>query len=1286
MSDFIAEPSGSLAFDDAAGWFKTANTADVTYQADIQNGVVIAAVKTSVTQPQGGAPGAGDTAFILGPGTITGSGAVGTLALAGNLTIAADLTIGTLWAGANEQGAAQAPIGSAQYFTNADPYPTPQPGDSLSSVITQSASYAAPTLALDTANTATTALYSGSFDNNGQTTTPALVLSYDAITGVLTPNSGSAGTMAQEMTLTGSIAAQNASVADTTLDVAGLLSLAAGGLTLTTDAVVAVLEGGTLESGSGGITIASTGAAALSATGNARVQSTGGVTLGAGNGAAGSLSLADGATMQTSGAMLAAAAANSSGVISLDGTGTALNVGGALTIGAIGSGTLSLTNGAMLTVAGLLEAGTPGGSASGGFGTLSIASTLVAESDFAIDNARAFFDAGAGVSVADMLSVGQGVGGFGTLDVQQGASVAAQGGLLVGGMGNGILNLAAGATLTTAGTITIGTGASGQGTLTSGGVLDAAAIDVGGTGTGTLAMSGGSLAVSGALAIGATANGVGFVALDGGRIGGDVVVGGSGAGNLVIVGAASIAGATVSVGVDVGGLGNLTIDGSGLDFTGTLNIGQGGIGAVTAEYGSVAGITAIDLAAQSGSSGLLVLNGATLQSGSFTLGDLGQGVLRLSNDATLITTGNATIADQAGGVMQNATIGQSQWTIDGNWIAGDAGSASVTLGAGGLVTALGGATIGALAGASGVVTLASGAGNGAAALHYAGLLAVGGAGTGTLALQSGAQIAQVAGQAGTIDIGVQSGGSGTLSLAGSSVSAQYGPIAGASLTATSLDVGSGGVLSLGAGSEVTATSITNAGGTIAGAGTITGALDNGGQIIATGGTLALGSVSGSGSLIVGAGADLTLNRTPAAGESIAFAGNAGTLALADPSALGAAITRIAAGDVIDLTQLSYNAADRVALLGGDVLDVNGAGGTLASQSFAPGLGLSAADFSLAADGSGTAITVVPCFVRGTHIRTTRGEVAVEALAVGDRVITRDGPRPVVWLGRRRIDLARHPQPEQVRPVRILRDAFGAGLPCRDLVLSPGHTLFIDGALIPAEALVNGASVRRERVERVEYFHVELDRHAVLFSENLPSESYLDIGNRAAFENGRVALLHPDFSAAGEPAALRCAPLALDGAPVRAARAGLLARLPALGFARVPGGGVAIHAAEATHRGCAGETLSLRLPAGLRTLLLRSPCFVPAGLGPEHEDCRSLGARIDALALDGEPLALDDTALAEGFHPIERQGGHAWRWTDGAAILRLPARTTPMTLRLTLGEAPAIWAAALPVQDTAITFR
>ena len=158
-------------------------------------------------------------------------------------------------------------------------------------------------------------------------------------------------------------------------------------------------------------------------------------------------------------------------------------------------------------------------------------------------------------------------------------------------------------------------------------------------------------------------------------------------------------------------------------------------------------------------------------------------------------------------------------------------------------------------------------------------------------------------------------------------------------------------------------------------------------------------------------------------------------------------------------------------------------------------------------------SVAACYAIGTRILTARGEVPVEELAVGDRALTVLGQElsPIRWIGHRALDLRRHPAPELVRPVRVRADAFGPARPARDLCVSPGHALHVDGVLIQAERLVNGISVVQEAWDRVTYWHVELERHDVLLAEGLPTESYLDTGNRAAFANGGAFLeLHPDF--------------------------------------------------------------------------------------------------------------------------------------------------------------------------------
>jgi ELWxxDGT repeat protein len=192
---------------------------------------------------------------------------------------------------------------------------------------------------------------------------------------------------------------------------------------------------------------------------------------------------------------------------------------------------------------------------------------------------------------------------------------------------------------------------------------------------------------------------------------------------------------------------------------------------------------------------------------------------------------------------------------------------------------------------------------------------------------------------------------------------------------------------------------------------------------------------------------------------------------------------------------------------------------------------------LTAGSAATSFTqVLPCFLAGTRLRAPHGEVAVETLREGDLLLTASGAAvPVTWIGQREVDIARHPAPARVRPVRIRRGAFGDNLPARDLLVSPDHAVLIDGALIPAALLIDGVSVAQEAHPTAHYFHVELPMHDVLLAEGLAVESYLDTGNRDCFEAADgVTRLHPDFWALHWDNA--CAPLVLSGPRLAAARA------------------------------------------------------------------------------------------------------------------------------------------------------
>ena len=137
-------------------------------------------------------------------------------------------------------------------------------------------------------------------------------------------------------------------------------------------------------------------------------------------------------------------------------------------------------------------------------------------------------------------------------------------------------------------------------------------------------------------------------------------------------------------------------------------------------------------------------------------------------------------------------------------------------------------------------------------------------------------------------------------------------------------------------------------------------------------------------------------------------------------------------------------------------------------------------------------TVIPCYARGTLISTTRGEVAVERLRVGDMLHTANGgSSAVVWLGHRHVDCNRQLDKEEAYPIRVSKDAFGPGLPKRDLWLSPKHAVFVNGALVPIQCLINGTTITQDIKPRVSYYHIELTEHNVIFAEGMPAESFLD---------------------------------------------------------------------------------------------------------------------------------------------------------------------------------------------------
>jgi hypothetical protein len=301
------------------------------------------------------------------------------------------------------------------------------------------------------------------------------------------------------------------------------------------------------------------------------------------------------------------------------------------------------------------------------------------------------------------------------------------------------------------------------------------------------------------------------------------------------------------------------------------------------------------------------------------------------------------------------------------------------------------------------------------------------------------------------------------------------------------------------------------------------------------------SASGGGTIDIGAGgtvavagsvqSDIVMNFVDGVNDLLTLGG----VSAIQPGEFAGTIEGFVAGDTIDLPAIPFSVGNTIAFDGAtDTLAIQNGTTTLASLQLSGAF--TASQFGLRDDGTGNT-AIVTCFAAGTRIRTARGDVAVEALREGDLVPTRfaQDAVPVKWIGRRHVDCRCHPRPELVRPVRIIADAFGEGMPTRDLLLSPDHAVFVDGVLVPVKYLIDDKMIVQVGLDQVVYYHLELPGHDVVFAEGLPVESYLNTGDRSAFENGNgVVQVHPDFSTrVWEESG--CAPLVVAGATLEAVR-------------------------------------------------------------------------------------------------------------------------------------------------------
>ncbi len=146
-----------------------------------------------------------------------------------------------------------------------------------------------------------------------------------------------------------------------------------------------------------------------------------------------------------------------------------------------------------------------------------------------------------------------------------------------------------------------------------------------------------------------------------------------------------------------------------------------------------------------------------------------------------------------------------------------------------------------------------------------------------------------------------------------------------------------------------------------------------------------------------------------------------------------------------------------------------------------------------------------CFLAGTLIDTPLGSQPIETLQPGDLVITDKGQSQVKFVSRNSYDPSLLDSLDSLA-VCIRAGALGEDMPRRDLFVTGGHAILIEGNLVHASVLINGTTIVRTTIddlstgESIAYYNVELEEHSIVHAEGLPVESYYDIIPRHCWDN------------------------------------------------------------------------------------------------------------------------------------------------------------------------------------------
>ncbi|GBQ85892.1 Hint domain-containing protein [Asaia krungthepensis] len=304
-----------------------------------------------------------------------------------------------------------------------------------------------------------------------------------------------------------------------------------------------------------------------------------------------------------------------------------------------------------------------------------------------------------------------------------------------------------------------------------------------------------------------------------------------------------------------------------------------------------------------------------------------------------------------------------------------------------------------------------------------------------------------------------------------------------------------------------------------------------------------------------------------------------------------------------------------------------------------------------------------CFLAGALIETEDGEVPVEKLVAGQKVMTYDakgepaGLQAITWSGCKAsvVQDTGHPDVDK-RPICILAGAFGSDAPRSDLLVTPEHCFLIDGMFVPARMLVNHRSIfYRDDLPRYEYYHFKTAGHAIICANGALTETLRDdisrfsAGSRSENENELVALAAPLCRDVSVAKGIH------DRLDQMATRAGLASMAPMKTLIGNPDLHLILANGERVDPLRVNDRWAVfSIPAdqaGAHIVSRHSrPCDV---VGPFLDDRRELGICVGEVTIFGADTSTVVTEHLQGTAETgwcQRAEGELGRWTAGCAWL------------------------------------